>query len=162
MHQYADEVCLDIANVAKALELSSNQFRPIDPYEEWKSIEDNIYRRFVKYDFSPERPVWLWEYFFLPVVSMSLPEWPNDLLERIIVANEHVWFFVNGRNNKFWFYEGLIAPINRVVHESCEIDEFYVCSKKYQWLLCINHHDNLIVTGDLLPETLRRLQMNNR
>jgi hypothetical protein len=32
-----------------------------------------------------------------------------------------------------------------------------LASKKYEWLICINHHDNLIATGKVMAEKLRNL-----
>lgn len=157
MHAFTDEVCLDIAAVAKELRLTPEQFRPLRPSEDWKGIEERIYQRFLKPGMVPGQILWLWECFVLPEASVVITKWPHTWLEQLVEPDERVWFFVNGRRNKLWFYEGLAGPINRIVHESSAIDEFYVCSRKYSWLLCVNHHDYLIATGDLLPEKLRAL-----
>jgi hypothetical protein len=64
---------------------------------------------------------------------------------------------LNGRD-KFWFYEGYIDSIELVLGEISYADEIYVASKKYEWLICINHHNVLIATGKLMPDKLRKLE----
>jgi hypothetical protein len=50
-----------------------------------------------------------------------------------------------------------VKAIRKVILESCYIDELYLASKKYDWLICINHHDVLIATGKIMAEKLRNL-----
>ena len=59
---------------------------------------------------------------------------PFELLEQMIDPTEEVWFFVNGYKDKFWFYQGRVKVIRKVILESCYIDELYFASKKYEWL----------------------------
>ena len=49
--------------------------------------------------------------------------------------------------DKFWFYQGRPRAINRVLAECYHLDEIYLVSKKYAWLLCLNHHDVLYGIG---------------
>ena len=51
----------------------------------------------------------------------------------------------------------VVKAIRKVILESCYIDELYLASKKYDWLICINHHDVLIATGKIIAEKLRNL-----
>jgi len=34
-----------------------------------------------------------------------------------------------------------------VLGETTQTDEVYVVSKKYEWLICVNHHDYIIAAG---------------
>ncbi|WLF84072.1 hypothetical protein L3D26_00735 [Moraxella sp. ZY21109] len=49
-----------------------------------------------------------------------------------------------------WFCEGNILTIQKIIDEMCFFDEVYFVSKKYQWLIAINHHNVLIGTGDII------------
>lgn len=86
--------------------------------------------------------------------------WPFQAFLHLIDPTEKVWLCVNESVNertKRWFYEGLIKPIVSVLEESF-VDEVYISSKKYHWLLCINHHDVLIATGHPMVEKLKQLE----
>ncbi|GAA4340105.1 DUF6756 family protein [Flaviaesturariibacter amylovorans] len=162
MHYYNDPVCQALEKVVTELSIPSDRFHPLRPHSGWQEIEDKIYDRFVGISHWKQRPGWLWEHFKLDSYSVQFSTWPLDLLPRLVDPFEPVWFFVNGRNWKFWFYEGYIETITKVIAESVGIDEFYICSKKYDWLLCFNHHDFLIATGDTMPEKLYLLTMDSR
>jgi len=82
-------------------------------------------------------------------------EFPYQIIEELVNPNEDIWFFVNGDRDKFWFYQGKITAIRKVIIESSYIDELYLASKKYDWLICINHHDILIATGKNMAERLK-------
>lgn len=147
----------EIDSIIKDQKISPDQVRRLSITENWQKIEERIYQTFCTLDHPIERPVWLWTCFKLDVFSVTA-ERPYDLLDLLIDKNEMVWFFVLGDKNKLWFYEGFVSPIKRIIAESTyAIDEIYLASKKYQWLICINHHDDLIATGELMPDKLRKL-----
>jgi hypothetical protein len=70
---------------------------------------------------------------------------------------------MNGAKSKRTFtihsanYQGRVKAIRKVILESRYIDELYLASKKYDWLICINHHDAMIATGKIMAEKLRSL-----
>jgi hypothetical protein len=53
-----------------------------------------------------------------------------------------------------------VKAIQTIINEACYIDELYLVSKKYDWLICINHHDILIATGQTVPDKLRELEVS--
>jgi hypothetical protein len=147
----------DIENIIKDKNLTSEDFRQLRVHEDWKIIEENIYHTFCKLDHPTQRPIWLWEYFKLDTFSIAT-EQPHKLLGKLIDNDETVWFFVSGDKDKFWFYEGKVKAIVTVIEESSYLGELYLASKKYEWLICINHHDTLIATGHITPDKLKQLQ----
>jgi hypothetical protein len=147
----------DIEGIIEDKKISVNDFRSLRNHENWKTIEENIYHTFCKLDHMTERPIWLWEFFKLDTSCIVVEE-PYKLLDRLVENDETVWFFVNGDKEKLWFYEGKVPAIITVIKESSYIDELYLASKKYQWLICINHHDDLVATGEIMPDKLRRLK----
>lgn len=147
----------EIKSIIKDNKFSPTDFKELSIYDDWKSIEENIYHTFCKLEHSTNRPVWLWENFKLDTFSIAVDQ-PYKLLDQLVDNDEAVWFFINGDKDKLWFYEGKVKAIVTVIEQSSYIDELYVASKKYQWLICINHHDNLIATGQVMPDKLRQLK----
>lgn len=146
----------DIKNIVEEFNISPSHFEPIGIHDDWAKIEEKIYQTFCRIDRSTTKPIWLWEYFKLDTVSLLVDD-PFPLLEQLIDSEENIWFFVNGNRGKFWFYQGKLAAILKVIFESTYIDELYLASKKYEWLICINHHNVLIATGEIMPERLRSI-----
>lgn len=157
MRQNWERLRTDIESIIKENKLSRAEFKALGIHKDWKTIEGKIYQSFCKLDHPTERPIWLWEHFKLDSFA-SETEKPYLRLEQLVDPDESVWFFVNGDKDKFWFFEGKIKAIVTVIRESSFIDELYIASKKYQWLICINHHDKLIATGEIMPDKLRQLQ----
>ena len=153
---------IEIKNICKAFDFTDSEFKSLG-LNDWQEIEENIYRVFCKQTHYKYRPVWLWEYFKLDTFLVSTEQKPYLFLDRLIDNTDTVWFFVNetvNESHKFWFYQGQVKPIQKIIAESCYIDELYLVSKKYDWLLCINHHDILIATGQTMPEKLKDLATN--
>jgi len=152
----------EISNVITEKGLLEKDFRPLSVYENWEKIEEKIYHKFCTLTLPTQRPLWLWENFKLDTFSFSNKQKRPELyLDELVDGDETVWFFVNETINgrdKFWFYEGKIKSIQTIIDETVGLDEFYVVSKKYEWLICINHSDNLIATGNQMPDKLRKLQ----
>ena len=144
--------------------LLENDFRPLSPFENYREIEEKIYSTFCRLKHPTQRPLWLWTDFKLDTFSLSsLDNKPEFYLDKLVEKTEVVWFVVNETINevdKFWFYEGKIRSIQTVIDETW-FDELYIISKKYDWLICINHHDNLIATGNTMPGKLRKLEIKN-
>ena len=146
----------EIENIIRENNIVPPDFKTLDIHDDWGEIEEKIYHTFCQLDHPKIKPIWLWEYFKLDTSHLSVKP-PFAILEQLIDPSEEVWFFVNGDRNKFWFYQGSVKAIRKVIVESCYIDEIYLASKKYDWLICINHHDNLIATGKIMAEKLRNL-----
>lgn len=152
----------EIEKIRKDFSLRDNQFRPLG-LNEWQEIENKIYQTFCKLTHHKSRPVWLWEHFKLDTFSLSnLKNRPEIYLDRLIDENETVWYVVNetiNEENKFWFFEGKIKCIQTIIDKTW-FNELYLISKKYEWLICINHHDCLIATGAVMPDKLRELKFD--
>ena len=157
LRQNWESLRADIESIIKDNKLSSTSFKALSIHDDWKAIEENIYHTFCRLDHPTQRPVWLWENFKLDTFSIAVDQ-SFKLLDQLVDIDETVWFFMNGDRDKLWFYEGNVKAIMTVIGESSYIDEIYVASKKYQWLICINHHDDLIATGQIMPDKLRGLQ----
>ena len=155
---------VEISKVIAEKGLLEEDFRPLSIYENWEQIEEKLYHKFCALRHPTQRPRWLWEYFKLDIFALSgsnRQERPELYLDKLVDENETVWYVVTetlNERDKFWFYEGKIKSIQTVIDETW-FDELYVISKKYEWLICINHHDDLIATGSFMPDKLRKLKI---
>jgi hypothetical protein len=144
----------NIEQARKESSIPDTEFKPVN-INTWKEIETNIFKTFCN---APKRIEWLWsclkgEYH----VTTFNYNWPFDQLCNLVDTHEKVWFFLN-ENDKFWFYEGYIKPIEKILEGCNYLDEIYIASKKYEWLLCINHDDMLYAVGGEMPDRLRKLE----
>jgi hypothetical protein len=82
-------------------------------------------------------------------------------LRDLVPADETVWLVAEDwcrqkKHGNFWLYEGRIDAITAVLDEARAF-EFYLVSKKFEWLLCSNHHDVLMAVGEPMTTKLRTL-----
>ncbi|AMR28115.1 hypothetical protein A0257_14145 [Hymenobacter psoromatis] len=154
-----EDVRADIERVIREENLLPSEFRPLGIHEDWKAIEEKIYHSFCQLHDPIARPTWLWAHFKQPHYAV-LVDYPDgfQLLLKLVEPAETVWLFLEGENNKFWFYEGKIEAIVKVLEENMYVQEQYIVSKKYEWLLCITHHDVLYAAGNTMPDRLRQLK----
>ena len=155
------ELRKEIEQIIHDHSITDKDFRPV-AIDQWQNIQEKIYNTFCKFISLSEQPEWLWEYFKQDTHSISFNyNYPFDQLSKLVDNSETVWLFLNetvSEKTKFWFFEGYIKTIDLVLRESCYIDEVYVASKKYEWLICINHHDVLIATGKVMPDKVREIE----
>jgi hypothetical protein len=143
----------EIEQVRKKLNISSERFHAV-PLNEWNRIQQNILEKFCY----PNNVGWIWEKLKKKDYAIQF-EYENSFVQllKVVDGSEKVWLFLNetvSERTKYWFYEGFISEIVSILYESSLINEVYVASKKYEWLLCINHHDYLIATGETIAEKL--------
>lgn len=153
----------NIEAIRQANKIAENNFKPVD-INAWRQIQEKIFFTFCNIQSQNDKFNGLWKHFKQNVYSVHFNRnYPFDSLLQLVDNSEKVWLFINETVNereKFWFYEGRIEFIIFVLGESI-VDEVYIVSKKYEWLLCINHHDVLIATGNTMPEKLMRLHSGN-
>lgn len=128
---------------------------------EWKDIEDNLYDTFAIITWHGTRPTWIWERLKVDSFGIVTDGQPHRLLNRLVDIKTDLFLFLNetvNERDKLWIYEGTIEPIQKLLEETVGIDEVIIVDKKYNWILCINHHDNIIAGGQLMIDRLKRLQ----
>jgi hypothetical protein len=135
-------------------------FRPTG-LNEWKDVEDKVYSTFCDIRHYKTRPVWIWENLKGEIFSVSGDNQSYNQLDKIIDDNEQLFILLNesvNMSDKFWIYESTIKPLQTIISESVYIDEVTIVDKKFNWILCINHHDNIIVSGQKITERLKQFQ----
>lgn len=72
----------------------------------------------------------------------------KQIVEIVPSKTTLMWFLVEG-THKYWLYEARIEEILLVL-ENTSLYDFYIISKKYDWLISQNHHDGWSFIGEKL------------
>jgi hypothetical protein len=125
---------------------------------DWENIQNKVLDKFSY----PNYKGWIWERLKGDTYAIQFNyNYPFDQLISLVDHLEKVWIILNetvSECNKYWFYEGYIKDIVSVLGETTQTDEVYVASKKYEWLICVNHHDYIIAAGSNMVEKLMMLE----
>ncbi|WP_066801527.1 DUF6756 family protein [Moraxella oblonga] len=159
-HKEWDEIRAELSQLKVKLQLTDDEFRLLSPYDNWREIQNNIYKNFCKITHYNKLPI-IWQSFKNEFYFIDKLADPYEHLNGLIDDNEKIWFIVSyAYDSKLWFYEGKMSVIQKVLDEiSFYPTECYFVSKKYQWLIVINHAYTLIGTGDMV-EPLKNLSKN--
>ena len=101
---------------------------------------------------------WWWGNFKEPTFSRQIVN--NQVkFSALFPPTESIWFvaedfYRNKKVGRYWLYEGTVAAIDKLFWEMFGF-EFYIVHRKFEWLLCLNHDDILIASGE---EAVSRLQ----
>jgi hypothetical protein len=148
----------EILQICTAFNISEDRFTALPIYE-WEKIQDKIFEEFCYTD----RVGWIWERLKEETYGAQFQNnYPFDQLLNLVDQKEKVWLFLDetvSERAKYWFYEGYIEDIVSILGETTLSDEVYVASKKYEWLLCINHHDFIVASGKEMIEKLMKLKV---
>lgn len=147
---------IEIDRACRELGILQSDFSSVSIHD-WPDIERRVVESFV--ESSGYSSPWLWEHFKQESHSIQIAEHPDVLLNLFLDPSELVWFFVNEtvrERTKFWYYVGRVNAIQQVLGEVQGLSEYYLVSKKYEWLLCCNHHGVLIGTGDEMVKRMNR------
>lgn len=148
------ELRSDIERARKDLSIRAEEFRELK-IGEWENIQKNIYDAFLFQRRQETTRSWLWNDFKVEDYAIGCKSDPYEKLNLLLDEDELVYFFVNETVNeqtKYWYYEGKINSIISVIGETIGLDEYYLSSKKYDWLLSTNHHDVLTGVGTIISK----------
>ena len=147
-HMLRDEIELAI----KELNINRRDFFEVNKYK-WHDIIKKIVRSFVltKNYKNADDLHWAWQYFKEPVECFVFDD--DQVYEHLkeVLGSEHVWFIAEDIFDKMWLYEAKANLIPKVLGETSGF-EYYIVSKKYNWLLCENHHSGLFAVGNYIIE----------
>lgn len=105
---------------------------------------------------------WLWDNLKgLYVAIRFKDDKAYNYLEGLIDPEETVWFIATDGLAKYWVYESNIKSIHKILANMYGF-EYYIVSKRYEWLLCENHHGNLIGTGEKMIDRMKAFNENNK
>src|SRR5437764_6211066 len=148
-----------LTEAVKSLELEA-RLKLVEPHR-YQRIFERIIACRTTLDKSATSALWWWESLREPVAYVQ-PTDPVAMLKGLVPQSEPVWFVVEANSSKklgnFWLYESTIEPICAVLQELPPL-EYYIVGKKCEWLLCENHHNHLIASGE--PMATRLAQAPN-
>ena len=135
----------EINGAIKTLSVKENEFKRL-PDSEAKSLYYELLETFVD---GGDRK-WWWESFKNKTKSLVFND--NKGFERLLsfIPNnkEKVWFIAEEDQMEFYpIYEGTPEAIVKIIGE-CYAFEYYIIPKSKEWLLCENHHNTVIGSGE--------------
>jgi hypothetical protein len=155
------ELKIEIENCIKNYNLKIESLN----INKWNVIEHRIINYFTG---TNEGFTWMWEERILSKFnSFSKPISDFNILEKIIceIINEKelLWIFIEDTLNyetKYWGYEGKIKDFMKLLGELCSCD-FYIISKKLEWVIGQNHSDVLFGYGKIKEIMETKMNENN-
>ena len=160
------EVCLfmyefsarnDIERSIKELKINRDEFFEISKFQ-WQEIQNKVIEHFVNKKHYTNDLHWAWERLKEPYIGLRFKK--DDAYKHIadIVNEEYVWFIADDGSGKMWIYEGKPHIISEIIADSYNIDEYYIVSKKYEWLLCENHHNFMCGSGEKIVNQINKFK----
>lgn len=139
----------DIERVIKENIINRDLFFEV-PKTKWENILDTVEEKFLDKKHYKQSLNWGWELLFKePVFTLRFLNDDGYKYLRDIIQEDRVWFIAEDHNGKMWIYDGRVDIIATLIGECYELDEYYIVSKKYEWILCENHHRILIGSGSI-------------
>ncbi|QIX59960.1 hypothetical protein HER32_01635 [Hymenobacter sp. BT18] len=144
----------DLLQLAKRLHIPSDEFDAVSIHA-WPSVLHKIEAAFVIKTSSNTHFNWWWESFKPPQYRHFFENGhAYECLRQLIDAHELVWFVACDSSkdpSKFWLFQGRVHAIQAILRE-CYAFEYYIVSKKYEWLLCETDHDVLVGLKGVIPK----------
>ncbi|MBO0360256.1 hypothetical protein J0X19_20015 [Hymenobacter sp. BT186] len=128
----------EIQNALDILELSSAHFKRLDTFTAKQIVEQAK----AKYVIGNPRSWWL--SLKVPYKSYEYDLFTNDLSEYIPDQETECYWIPESEEEYLSVYDTRISVIRQVL-ENTPFFEYYVLSKKIEWLLIENDHNELIV-----------------
>jgi hypothetical protein len=145
----------DVSKAIKEIGCSDKDFGLVN-INKWSGIEKRIAARFLRNGVRDMKYRWWWEHLKEPAISV-FPYCVPDTILSLVSRSEQVYFiFEDG--DKFWIYEGYVPTLRLLINELYHF-EYYVVSKKLNWLVCENHHSCLIASGKEIVEKIKNMEL---
>lgn len=129
--------------------------------DQWRDIINLIEERFLVKKHYTHGLHWGWNRLKEPNYAVRFVDQPCKHINNII-QDEFIWFLVEDVNDKVWVYEGAKdLIINDVIPELCHLNEYFLVSKKFEWLICEDHHEIIHLHGHELIERMKAFEQKN-
>ncbi|GIO39488.1 hypothetical protein J41TS12_43490 [Paenibacillus antibioticophila] len=152
-------VRFEIEEVIKTLELNREGLFEVRK-DQWKDILRNVEERFLVKAHYTHGLHWGWNRLKEPKFTVRFVDRPFKYIKDLI-EDENIWFIVEDLYDKMWLYEGTRDTIFRVIPELCHLNEYFLISKKFQWLLCEDHHEIIHLHGKEIIDRMKTFVEKN-
>ncbi|MFC5405769.1 DUF6756 family protein [Cohnella soli] len=153
-------VRLEIEELIKKHQINREKFFEVRK-DQWRDILDNIEERFLVKTHYTHGLHWGWNRLKEPRYSVRFVDSPYKHIKDNI-KDEYVYFIVEDVYDKMWVYEGARNTIfNQVIPELYQLNEYFLVSKKYQWLICEDHHEIVHLSGSEIIERMKAYEQKN-
>lgn len=142
----------EIENAAKALNVPPSYFRNVGPLP-WKHISSQVAYQFLVRGELQIANTWWWECMKAPVSALHVSSGEGHrFLTLLAPPNEQAWLFAEetlNEQSKKWVFEGRVREFQQILGE-CYLFEYYIVSKRGEWLVAENHHNVLFAAGSAI------------
>lgn len=113
----------------------------------WEWILDKLANAFLSNGKQSLSKIWLWEELKTPYTPLNEKDgW--SLLKETLNNDFLYWFIASDEDGKYWVMDGKGASIIRLI-ENGQCFEYYIIDKKFNWMLCENHHGQIYAAGEI-------------
>ena len=145
----------EVHRAVTALALRDDQIRLLSPYQ-YRQVLGQVAEAFLTVGTKGLGYYWWWEVLREPHVSRHTGSSSLAVLSSLLPSDETVWFLANDTSKKqdaFWVYEEKTGSIVRVLRE-CYGFEYFVVSKRLDWLVGEHHSEVLVAAGERMTKAL--------
>lgn len=150
----------DIERTVKELSINREGFFELGN-QHWSNIIKKIEDQFLNKSDYKTTLHHGWEIFKEPTDTLQFVNQDGYKYFEELISDEPVYFVVEDTNYKMWIYEGNVKSIVAVIGNSYCLGEYYLVSKKYDWILCENHHRIVIGAGERILQSMETYKVNN-
>ncbi|OWA33553.1 hypothetical protein B9G55_19520 [Saccharibacillus sp. O16] len=147
----------EIAELCHKNHIKKELFSEVNKLQ-WERIIRNIEDRFLAKTHYLNNLHRGWNRLREPYYSSGFLDHPYRYFPEII-KEDRIWFLVEDFDEKIWVYEGQSACIfEQMIPELYQLKEYYLVSKKYEWLVCENHNGILCFSGKEIIDRMKQLE----
>jgi hypothetical protein len=150
-NEESEDMRTAIAEAAQAAGLSAGELRLVRPPRHERVLRE-IAERFTTRSRDAMDHIFLWDVLRQPTASCHIPGPAYRFLPQLLPGDERAWFLAEDwmrtkRHGNYWLYDAASARLPDLLGELFRF-EYYVVSKKFDWLVAENHHDVFIASGE--------------
>ena len=134
----------ELRRVAAELYLSHEQARFCDPISTL-SVVDKGKRAFVR----DEDPRWWWASLKVPATRLELRDSKGFLLvtEHVPRGETRCWLIAENDDDGPWHVLDVVVEVVLRLLAECSFFEYYLIGQAFDWLVCENHHNEIVVSS---------------
>lgn len=144
----------DIERIIKELSINRLYFFEVGK-KQWQDIINNLEEEFLEKKHYSRSVHWGWEVLQEPRYALRFLNDDGYKYLNEFIDEDIIWLIAEDYKNKMWVYEGKADVIISVIAESIYLKEYYLVSKKYEWILCENHHAVIFGSGNKVVNKMR-------